>query len=70
LDNIEIRRTEPEPAECVLAQAGIFYDFPKEFTADSVKVVIHVEYQKFGNISGEIGLAEHPAALLKQFVYP
>jgi hypothetical protein len=70
LDNIEIRRSEPEPTQTVLAQDGVFYDFPKVSTADSVKVVLYVEYQKFGRTSGEIGLAEHSPAILKQFVYP
>jgi hypothetical protein len=70
LDNMEIRRTEPEATKSILAQDGVFYDFAKQPLVDSIKIVMHVDYQKFGNISGEIGLAEHPAAALNQFVYP
>jgi hypothetical protein len=70
LDNLEIRRTEPEPVEAILADDGVFYRFLTHSAADSVQVVFHVEYQKFGSISGEISLAEHPAAVMKQFVFP
>lgn len=70
LDNLEIRKTEPESNESILEDDGVVYIFSKLSSADSVKVVLHVEYQNYGTSTGAIGLAGHALAQLNQFVYP
>jgi hypothetical protein len=70
LDSIEIRRIEPEPRRCLLQEGGVVYTFDTTSSTAVARIVMHVEYQKFGNVSGEMGLVGQPPIQIRQFVYP
>ena len=70
LDRMQIRRIEPEPEYHQVTQDGVIYGFRRDQQADSVKVVFHVEYERYGNVEGAIALAGGDPVTLRQFVYP
>jgi hypothetical protein len=69
IDKLEIRRIEPEPHQRVLSEHEAIYSFRRQSPVPA-KIVIHAEYQSFGNVVGEIGLVDHATARVAQFVYP
>ena len=70
LDHVRIHRMEPEPERCLLQKDSVVYSFPLGSIAGAVKVQMHLEYRKFGDVDGEIGLVDHSPVRIRQFVYP
>jgi hypothetical protein len=70
LDRLQILRIDPEPEHYQATGNAILYEFQRDSQADAVKVVFHVEYEKYGSVSGDIALAGGAPVTLRQFVYP
>jgi hypothetical protein len=70
LDGMQILRIEPEPEHHQVTGGGVIYEFQRAPQADSVKVVFHVEYERYGRAEGDIALAGGAPVTLRQFVYP
>jgi hypothetical protein len=70
LDRIQILRIEPEPERSELSPDGIVYTFPQAEATEHGKVLFHVEFEKSGTTTGQIGLVGAEPATFSQFVYP
>ena len=70
LDCMQIRRIEPEPEHNQLTAGGIVYRFRRDQQADVINIVFHVEYERYGNVEGQIALAGGEPVTVRQFVYP
>jgi hypothetical protein len=70
LDRLQILRIDPEPEHYQTTADAILYEFQRDSRADAVKVVFHVQYDKYGNVLGDIALAGGATVSLRQFVYP
>jgi hypothetical protein len=70
LDRMQIRRIEPAPEHHQMTSDGIIYGFRRDPEAGPVKVVFHVEYERYGSVEGDIALAGADSVTLRQFVYP
>ena len=70
LDRMQIRRIEPEPEHQQVTEDGVIYGFQRDPQAETIKVVFHVEYERYGTVEGDIALAGGDPVTLRQFVYP
>ena len=70
LDRIQIIRIEPQPTSRQLAADGIVYSFSHQDRMESAKIVVHLDFRKFGTTAGQIRVAGHAPVKLRHFVYP
>jgi hypothetical protein len=70
LDRMRIQRIEPEPRRQELMEDAVLYRFSVQPGPDEVKVVFHVEYERYGAVHGDLGIDGDAAVTLSQFVYP
>lgn len=70
LDQMQILRIDPEPEHHQVNEDAVLYEFQRDPQADGVKVVFHVEYERYGNVEGEIALTDGDPVTFRQFVYP
>lgn len=68
LDRLEIISIEPEPEGSEVTKDGVVYAFPHAHGIG--QVVFHVEFERYGNASGDIELLGVGKVSLEQFVYP
>ena len=70
LDRLQVERIEPEPLQTELTDDGVIYTFMQKASSQNVKVIFHVDYERFGASQGTIEVVGHEPVTLKQFVYP
>jgi hypothetical protein len=70
LDRIKIQRIEPEPMRQEPIGDAVAYHFGGAPSASELKVVFHVEYERYGAVHGDLSVAGDDAVTLSQFVYP
>lgn len=70
LDGIQIMRIEPEPVHQQIGEDGASYTFAAAAGAPSGRVVFHVEYEHYGELSGWIAADDSEPIHFSQFVYP
>ena len=70
LDRLQVERIEPEPLQAELTDDGVIYTFMQKASSQNVKVIFHVDYERFGASQGTVEVVGHEPVTLKQFVYP
>ena len=70
LDRLQVERIEPEPSQATLTDDGVIYSFVQKASSKNVKVIFHVDYERFGVSQGTVEVVGHEPVTLKQFVYP
>jgi hypothetical protein len=65
-----IESIAPEPESVQVEPDRLLYVFAAQPGEQPVEIVFHVQYERWGWLSGEIGLEGGPAVTLSQFVYP
>jgi hypothetical protein len=70
LDRLQVERIEPEPLKAELIDDGVIYTFMQKPSSQNVKVIFHVDYERFGASRGTVEVVGHEPLTLKQFVYP
>ena len=70
LDRLQVERIEPEPLQAEITDDGVIYTFMQKASSQNVKVIFHVDYERFGDSQGTVEVVGHEPVTLKQFVYP
>ena len=70
LDRLQVERIEPEPLQAEITDDGVIYTFMQKASSQNVKVIFHVDYERFGASQGTVEVVGHEPVTLKQFVYP
>jgi hypothetical protein len=70
LDRLQVERIEPEPLQAELTDDGVIYTFMQKASSQNVKVIFHVDYERFGASQGTVEVVGREPLTLKQFVYP
>lgn len=70
LEKVEIQHITPPPKTVEAGADRFIFVFRLAPAAPSITVVFYVEPEKFGLLTGRIGVNDHPPLHFTQFVYP
>jgi len=68
LDAIRIERIMPEPEQAAAHARGLIYHFASH--GEPITITFHLQLERFGLVSGQIGLLDGPMLSFNQFVFP
>ena len=70
LNRVRIHDVQPDAERRELHSDGSIFIFTRDESAEAAKIVLHVEYERFGATPGRIEFLGHGGVDFSSFVYP
>jgi hypothetical protein len=70
VEKIQIEQVTPEPERVEMSSGGLTYIFPVTEPNQEMIVTFYLKPDKFGPLTGQVGLVEGQSLHFNQFIYP